>query len=154
MSQPPTASDASRQRGPVERFLGLFTEVQKGEAGTLLLLTLDVFLILAAYYVIKPVREQLILDAGTKETSGAVLKSYSSFFQTLVLLFFVPAYARLASAVPRRTLINSVTLFFCACLVAFFLLSNTSVPRLEVIFYIWGRYLQRVGGRAVLVLRQ
>lgn len=137
MNDRPKPSDEIRQRGPVESLLGLFTEVRRGEAGTLLLLTLDVFLILAAYYVIKPVREQLILDAGTKETSGAVLKSYSSFFQTLVLLVFVPAYARLASAVPRRTLINAVTLFFCACLIGFFLLSSTNVPRLEVVFYIW-----------------
>jgi hypothetical protein len=41
--------------GAVERFLGLFTEVRGGEGTTALLLTLNVYLLLTAYYIIKPV---------------------------------------------------------------------------------------------------
>ena len=47
--------------GPVDRFLNLFTEVRRGEAASALLLALNIFLILTAYYVLKPVREALIL---------------------------------------------------------------------------------------------
>ena len=55
----------------LEKFLNLFTEVRPGEATTALLLALNVFLILMAYYVLKPVREALILGEGSAE-----LKSY------------------------------------------------------------------------------
>ena len=51
----------TQSRGPLERLLGLFTEVRAVRARTALLLTLNVFLLLTAYYIIKPVREALIL---------------------------------------------------------------------------------------------
>jgi AAA family ATP:ADP antiporter len=117
--------------GPVERFLRLFTDMRAGEAGTALLLTLNVFLLLTAYYVIKPVREALILAGG-----GAEVKSYSAAGQALLLLGAVPLYAMLAGAMPRRRLINSVTLFFIGCLVGFFLLARADVP-LGVVFFLW-----------------
>jgi len=43
---------------PVERTLNLFTEVRRGEATSVLLLALNIFLILTAYYILKPVRER------------------------------------------------------------------------------------------------
>lgn len=39
------------KRSSLERFLGLFTEVRAGEAATVLVLALNIFLILAAYYL-------------------------------------------------------------------------------------------------------
>ena len=69
----------------VERFLNLFTEVRPGEARTALLLALNVFLILMAYYILKTVREALILGEGSAE-----LKSYLSAGQVVVLAFAVP----------------------------------------------------------------
>jgi AAA family ATP:ADP antiporter len=122
---------ARRPPGPVERFLSLFTEIHTGEAGTALLLTLNIFLILTSYYIIKPVREALILAGG-----GAELKSYMSAGQTFLLLFTVPLYARLASKLPRRRLLNIVTVFFVACLGLFYLLARIRVP-LGVAFFLW-----------------
>ena len=49
----------------LERFLNLFTVVRPGEARTALLLALNVFLILMAYYILKTVREALILGEGS-----------------------------------------------------------------------------------------
>jgi AAA family ATP:ADP antiporter len=46
----------------LERFLSLFSVVKSGEGGTVLLLTLNVFLLLGAYYFLKIVRDTLILD--------------------------------------------------------------------------------------------
>ena len=45
------------QRSVSERFLGLFTEVRPGEGNTALLMFANVFLILCAYYFVKPLRE-------------------------------------------------------------------------------------------------
>jgi AAA family ATP:ADP antiporter len=117
--------------GPLDRILRLFTDVRSGEGLTVLLLALNVFLLLTAYYFIKPLREALILDE-----SGAEIKSYASALQALILLVAVPAYGALAGRWPRRTLINRVTLFFAACLVLFFVLGRSGL-NLGVVFFLW-----------------
>jgi AAA family ATP:ADP antiporter len=128
----------------VDRLLSAFTDVRSGESGTALLLTLNVFLLLTAYYVIKPVREALILAGG-----GAEVKSYASAGQAVLLLIAVPLYASLASRTSRKRLITSVTLFFVACLVGFYVWGSryplygipTPYPQLTlpvgVVFFLW-----------------
>jgi len=123
------AVDATRT--PLDRFLNVFTEVRRGEAVAALLLALNIFLILTAYYVLKPVREALILAGG-----GAEIKSYAAAGQALLLLAAVPFYGWLASRVPRRVLINGVTLFFAGCLLVFYGLAQLHVP-LGVVFFLW-----------------
>ena len=108
------AADAARP-SLLDRFLKLFTDVKSGEGFTAILLTLNVFLLLSTYYIIKPVREALILAS-----EGAEVKSYASAGQALLLLLVVPAYAKLSSHFNRRGLINVVTLIFAGCLVAFY----------------------------------
>ncbi|MGD8494992.1 MAG: MFS transporter [Gemmatimonadales bacterium] len=127
-----SAVDRRSSRASVlDRSLRLFTDVRAGEGTTAVLLGLNVFLILTAYYFIKPIREALILGE-----SGAEIKSYASAVQALLLLGAVPLYGRLAGRLPRRTLINRVTLFFVGCLVVFFVLGNAGVP-LGVPFFLW-----------------
>ena len=121
----------NRRPNILERFLRLFTEVRGGEGGTALLLTLNVFILLTAYYIVKPVREALILAGG-----GAEIKSYAAAGQGLLLLLAVPIYAKLVGRLSRRRLINVVTLFFTACLVIFYILAQFKVP-LGVAFYLW-----------------
>src|SRR3954454_18222797 len=113
--QPPTSA--------LERFLNLFTVVRPGEARTALLLALNVFLILTAYYILKTVREGLILAEGSAE-----LKSYLSAGQVVLLAFVVPYYGRLVARFPRMTLINIVTTFFILCPPAFYVLAQLGVP--------------------------
>ena len=120
-----------RPLSPTDRFLKLFTDVRGGESTTALLLMLNVFLLLTAYYVIKVVREPLILAGG-----GAELKSYSSAGQAILLLGAVPLYGMLANHFPRRRLINLVTVFFVACLVVFYGLARLEVP-IGVPFFLW-----------------
>ena len=121
----------AHQKNSLEKFLNLFTEVKAGEGTSAVLLFLNVFLILTSYYIMKPVREALILSGG-----GAEIKSYASAGQALLFLGIVPLYARLASRFPRRQLINSVTSFFVGCLVIFYFLALLRVP-LGVIFFLW-----------------
>ena len=56
----------------LNRLLNLLTVVRPGEARTALLLALNVFLILMAYYILKTVREALILGEGTAGSSRAI----------------------------------------------------------------------------------
>jgi AAA family ATP:ADP antiporter len=116
---------------PLDRVLSVFTDVRPGEAGTALLLTLNIFLLLAAYYIIKPLREALILS-----NEGAEVKSYAAAGQAIMLLGLVPAYGLLADRLPRRGLLNAVTAFFVLCLVAFYGLTKADVP-VGVIFFLW-----------------
>ncbi len=123
-------TEQSRPRG-LEKFLNLFTEVRAGESTTALLLGLNVFLILMAYYVLKPVREALILGEGSAE-----LKSYLSAGQVLLLALVVPFYGRLVTQYARMKLINVVTVFFAVCPVIFYVLAQFGVP-LAIVFFVW-----------------
>jgi AAA family ATP:ADP antiporter len=122
----------SRSKGPLDRILGVFTEVRGGESVTALLLMLNMFCLLAAYYLLKTIREPLILNAR----GGAEVKSYAAAATAGLLMILVPAYSAVAARVSRVKLINGVTLFFIACLLVFFGLSQAGVP-VGVPFFIW-----------------
>jgi AAA family ATP:ADP antiporter len=123
---------ASQNRTSVlDRALRLFAPVQGGEGGTALLMALNVFLLMTAYYIIKPVREALILSEWSAEA-----KIYASAGQAVLLLVAIPLYSRLADRVNVRRLIATVLIFFAACLVVFYLLAMAGV-RLGIPFYLW-----------------
>jgi AAA family ATP:ADP antiporter len=117
------------------RLLGLVTDVRRAEAPLALALGANVFLLLTAYYLIKPVREALILALD----SGAEYKSSMSAAIAVALVVLVPAYARLVDRLPRLRLVVSVTLFFASHLVAFFAASQLESVRgwLGLVFYVW-----------------
>ncbi len=119
-------------RGGLDWALRLFGDVRTGESGTALLMLADLFLLMVAYYILKTLREPLILAGG-----GAELKSYASAFQAVVLMGFVPLYGWFASRVDRVRLILGVTLFFVVNLELFFAGSLMSIPYLGFIFFVW-----------------
>jgi AAA family ATP:ADP antiporter len=122
---------SSQRKSLLERLLSIFSPVHGGEGGTVLLLTANVFLLLTAYYIIKPVREALILASW-----GAEAKIYASAGQAVLLLAAVPLYGRLAARVDRRRLITTVLVFFAACLGLFYILARARVS-LGIPFYLW-----------------
>ena len=129
------AHDVPRRGEPgfLDRLLNVFADVRPGEGVTVLLLMLNLFVILAGYYLLKTIREPLILASAG---GGAEVKSYSAAAIAGLLMLLVPVYSALASRVSRVKLLNSVNLFFIACLVAFFLLNRAGVP-VGVPFFIW-----------------
>lgn len=95
-------------------------------------MALTVFLLLSSYYVIKPVREALILAGG-----GAEVKSYAAAGQVALLGVLVPAYGALVSRVRRQVLIPVVTLGFCLMLLGFYLAARADVPQIGVAFFLF-----------------
>src|SRR5262245_22277754 len=85
---------ARTERGALESLLSIFTDVRGGEGTTALLLMVNVFLLLTSYYILKTLREPLILAGG-----GAEVKSYAAAGQAILLLLLVPAYSAFASRV-------------------------------------------------------
>jgi AAA family ATP:ADP antiporter len=121
--------------------LGLFTEVRPGEGPTALLMFVNVFLILCAYYFVKPLREGWISISDISGLSKMEVKAYSSFAQSIFLLFVVGWYARLAGSWDRATLITRATLFCVSNLVIFWFLQPDyffqALPFTGIVFYIW-----------------
>lgn len=116
----------------LDRFLRIFADVRPGEGFTCLLLFSNIFLLLVAYYVLKTVREPLVLATG-----GAELKSYAAAAQAALLLVYVPAYGWLANHLPPRRLVVVVVIFFLACIQVFFFAGLAGVPYLGFAFYVW-----------------
>jgi AAA family ATP:ADP antiporter len=128
MSVPETTTSGS----PLDRLLRLFGDVRPGEGTHALLMFLNIFLLLLAYYILKTVREPLILTTG-----GAELKSYAAGAQAAVLLAYVPLYGWLVSSLSRSRLLVTVVLFFVACIELFVLAERAGVPYVGFAFYVW-----------------
>ena len=124
-----------------ERFLCLFTEVRSGEGATALMMFANVFLILLAYYLIKPLREGWIAVSDIEGLSKMEVKAYSSFAQSLVLLFVVGWYARLSDRWDRGTLFTRATLFCISNMVIFWFLQPDffidKLPSTGILYYLW-----------------
>jgi ATP:ADP antiporter, AAA family len=120
------------RRSVLDRALRVFGDVRAGEGATVLLMCFNVALLLIAYYVLKTVREPLILLAG-----GAELKSYAAAAQALTLIAYVPLYGWAAQRLPRQRFLAAVILFFVGCIELFFLAGRLGVPHLGFVFYVW-----------------
>jgi AAA family ATP:ADP antiporter len=120
-----------RPKTAVERLLSPIADVRREEALSALLMALTMFLILAAYYLLKTAREVFILAEG-----GAAVKSYSSAGQALLLLGLVPAYGAFASRVNRVQLVQWVTLFFVANL-GLFILAVGAGLHVGIVYFLW-----------------
>ncbi len=129
-------------KNALEKALSLFADVRSGEGFGVVLMTLNAFLLLGAYYLLKTAREALILTEG-----GAEVKAYSSAGQALVLLLLVPVYGWVGTQVNRVKLVAGLTLFFVTHLLVFSYLGSHGVHE-GVVYYIW------VGIFSVFVISQ
>jgi AAA family ATP:ADP antiporter len=93
------------------------------------------FFLLTAYYIVRPVRDQL----GGAVGSAQLPLFYATTFVAMLLL--TPVFGALVAKFPRRRLLGWVYSFFIACLLAFipaFLAQDRIGARaLGVVFFIW-----------------
>ena len=113
------------------RVLRPFSKVQPHEAATVVLMTLCAFVLLSAYYLLKTVREPLVLLHG-----GAEVKLYLRAGQAVLMVGVVHLYGRLARHVGRTKLLASVFLFFISNLAVFALLARANVE-IGLPFFLW-----------------
>src|SRR5262245_31189569 len=116
---------------PIERFLGLFTRVLPGEGRCIAILTGQAFTLMLAYYLIRPVREALILTEGTAE-----LRSYAVGVQAILLILILPAYGQLVRRVATNRVFQFVMGFFALNLVGFHVIGSLGI-RFSFAFFVW-----------------
>ena len=121
----PSASSSPRRPSNLERLLSLFAEVRPGEGVVVLTMFLNIFLILSSYYILKPIRDGLIvggieLEIGSAVIEGDELKSYLAAFMAFLLIPFVRGYGALASSVARLRLLNIPRVFVVLGIFTFF----------------------------------
>ena len=120
---------------PTERFLSLFTALRPGEGSSAVRLCLQSFVIMFAYYLLKVIREPLILADGSAE-----LKAYSTALQAVLLMLIVPmfatAYQRVSSLEEKHHLFRNTLLFFISNLALFGVLHAVGIS-IAIAFYVW-----------------
>jgi len=101
----------------------------------------NVFLLLLAYYFIKPLREGWIAGSEISGLSKMEIKAYSSFFQSILLLFIVGWYGRLADLWKPGVLVNRATLFCISNIFIIWLMQPglfiKKLPFTGIICYLW-----------------
>jgi len=97
-----------------------------------LLFAIRIFLILLAYYLMKPVREELILGGD----GSAELRSYALAAQATLLLVLVPFYSQMIKHLHGDRLFRVVTLFLAGNIAIFYVTAAAGV-NVGVAFFIW-----------------
>jgi AAA family ATP:ADP antiporter len=113
----------------LERLTG--ATVGAGEWRAVARFVAGLFLLLAAYYVLKVIREPLILATGS-----AVTRSYARAMQAVLLVAVVPIYSALANRIAPAVLVHYVFAFFITCLLAFVTLGHAGA-HIGFAFFVW-----------------
>ncbi|MDO6639474.1 hypothetical protein Q4557_05800 [Shewanella sp. 5_MG-2023] len=115
----------------LERLMRLFTHVQPGEGKSTLMLSAYACLLLLLYYILKPIREALILSEHTAE-----IRTYTIAIQALVLMILVPLYASWIRTQGTNAILPRVTLAVAMSLLLFWGLYLFKVP-ISIPFFVW-----------------
>src|SRR5215470_3050572 len=123
------AIDPTEAKPILARLLAPFSKVQPNEVGTVILMTFAAFLLLDGYYLLKTVREPLVLLEG-----GPEVKLYLRAGQAVLMVGFVHFYGELAKRFGRNRLLAFV--FFISNLVVFTVLARADVA-IGIPFFFW-----------------
>ena len=83
------------------------------------------FLLLAAYYVLRPVRDAMAVQAGAAQLQWLFTATF------LAMLALVPAYGALCARLPRARFLPAIYAFFIANLAGFYFFPEPGV------FFVW-----------------
>lgn len=116
----------------LERCLACFAPVHPGEGSAVVILFLQAFALMLAYYLVRPVREALILTQG-----GAEFRSYAVAVQALLLVLIIPAYNAWVRRIEARRIYLLVNAFFVSHLLLF-CLASLAGWQIGFAFFVWG----------------
>ncbi len=117
----------------LDRFLARVVAVKPGETRALLWSFAYFFCLLAGYYVLRPVRDEMGLASGVKNLPWLFT---ATFF---VMLAVVPVYGALVARLPRQRFIPLVYHFFVANIIIFWVLLTQGIALTTTapVFFVW-----------------
>ncbi len=117
----------------LHRLLARIVHVERHEIAALLLSFVYFFLVLAAYYIIRPVRDEMGVAVGRDQLPTLFV---AVFF---VMLAAVPVYGWVSSHVPKRLIVPVVYGFFILNLIAFWVLlsGDGRTQTIASVFFVW-----------------
>ncbi len=118
---------------PIDKFLARVVAVKPGETRALLWSFAYFFCLLAGYYVLRPVRDEMGLASGVKNLPWLFT---ATFF---VMLAVVPIYGALVARLPRQRFIPLVYHFFAANIIIFWVLLTRGIELTITaqVFFVW-----------------
>ena len=123
----------SHSRGPLVRAVSVATKIQPNEARATLTSFLFVFVLMAAYFILRPVRDALSSDWTDEQLSWLWTSTF--FFSVVAVSLYGFAIAR----VRFRHIVPGVYAFFATTFVVFYVLGSTLGDNdwVNRAFYVW-----------------
>ena len=117
----------------LHRWLGRVIAVRPGEVRALCWSFAYFFCLLAGYYVLRPLRDEMGIAGGVRNLQWLFTATF------LVMLAAVPLFGAVVAQLPRRRFIPLVYHFFVANIVIFWLLLTFDVGKQHVarVFFVW-----------------
>ena len=125
-----------------EKLLSAGAEINAGEGKNVYFLMLSLFFLLITAYLLKPVREMLILTQG-----GSEIRSYAVALQALLLIALLPVYGILTRRYEPKKFMVGIALFFSLNMFMFFVWGTTG-HKASIAFFVW------LGAYGVLMVSQ
>ncbi len=128
----PAESSLSSER--LGFWLRRFVNVEPQEAAALLASFAMFFALLSAYYIVRPVRDEIGVALG----KDSLHELFTVVF--FVMLVLVPLFGFVAARFPRRYVLPSIYIFFAANLVIFWIVMRASPDNRWALgtFFVWG----------------
>ena len=116
-----------------QRWLARLVAVRPGEMRALLWSFAYFFCLLAGYYVLRPLRDEMGIAGGVRNLQWLFTATF------LVMLAAVPIFGAVVARLPRQRFIPLVYHFFVVNLALFWLLLTFDVAKLTVarVFFVW-----------------
>ncbi len=114
-----------------EHALALLTRVEPGDGRTVAVLFSQALVIMVAYYLVRPVREALILTGG-----GAEKRSYAVGVQALLLIALITIYSLAVQRIGARRVVPALCVFLASHLVLFSCAGRAGL-HLAFTFFVW-----------------
>ena len=91
------------------------------------------FLLLSSYYILRPLRDEMAVQAGTSQLQWLFTLTF------VTMLALVPVFGWLCARFPRARLLPAVYLFFALDLFAFWAAARAGVPMRDMatVFFVW-----------------
>jgi ATP:ADP antiporter, AAA family len=116
-----------------QRWLGRVVAARPGEMQALVWSFAYFFCLLAGYYVLRPLRDEMGIAGGVRNLQWLFTATF------VVMLAAVPVFGAMVARLPRRRFIPLVYHFFVANIAIFWLLLTLDVGKVHVarVFFVW-----------------